>query len=125
MLQTTKVTINSSNIKVPTDNQASLKTSLGSTTTPLSAGGVYEGSIFDASIYKYVVGAVYSDQTGTAYVEQSIDGTNWRLKESFAVTAGNVTPISATVVWRYVRITYTNDTTDQTEFEYECSLVVM
>lgn len=49
-----------------------------------------------------------ADQAGTAYVEQSRDGTNWRVVASQAVTAGTPTSVEALVVAQYVRLRYAN-----------------
>lgn len=119
------INIAASDIKVPTDIQAVMKTSLGSTTSALTAASSYTGSSNDASNYRYVIGMAYADQDGTAYIEQSIDGTNWDMKESFAVTASTVKSISTTIFAKYVRMTYTNGATDQTTFRYQCFMVVL
>ena len=120
-----EVSIAASDIMVPADIQAVLKTSLGSTTTALDASGTWTGSTFDASTYTKVIGYAFSDVDGTAYVEHSMDGTNWDVSESFTVTGGSATTISATAVAKYVRIRYVNGAAAQTEFRFECFAVVL
>ena len=113
------INIAASDIKVPVDMQAVMKTSLGSTTTALSASASYTGSSTDVSNYGEIVGIAYSDKDGTAYVEYSIDGTNWDYSESFSLTGGTGIKFCSEVVAKYARLKYTNGGTDQTTFRMQ------
>ena len=92
-----------------------------STTTPLSAGGVWTSSSVDCfgtrPIAKKIYITVYSDQSGTIYIEYSPDNTNWDSSESISYTGGTkpaIQPIE--VKGRYARIRYVNGNTAQSVF---------
>jgi len=86
-----------------------------STTTPLGNAGVYTGTL-DAGREDNIVGLVFSDQSGTLFIEQSVNGTNWDLSESIAVTGGAGQGYSKTVYAPYIRVRYVNGATPQTVF---------
>ena len=118
-------TITASNIVVPSDIQAIYKYLLAETSTPLPASATYTGSSVETTTYTKLVGIVYSDQDGTLYIEQSIDGTNWDYADSASVTGGNAQPVDYIVRAKYVRARYVNGSTDQTIFRLQIYLSVL
>ena len=116
---TRKVVIAASNIKVPIDMQAGMKTSMGSSTTPLAATKDYTGTKMDVSIYGAIVGTAYSDQDGTVYVDYSRDKANWYYSEPTALTGGTAVKFTSEVCAKYARIRYVNGASDQTVFDIE------
>ena len=119
MSPTRKVVIAASNIKVPIDMQAGMKTSMGSSTTPLAATKDYTGTKMDVSIYGAIVGTAYSDQDGTVYVDYSRDKANWYYSEPTALTGGTAVKFTSEVCAKYARIRYVNGASDQTVFDIE------
>lgn len=89
------------------------------TTTVLGNAEVYTGATLLSDTYDSVIGAVFSDQAGTAFVDQSLDGTNWDIPTSIAVTGGTGTSISVPLIAPYFRIRYVNGATPQTVFRFK------
>jgi len=86
------------------------------TTTPLAANGTWV-STTDSSVYtRFICGSVYADQPGTLYVEQSPDGTNWDLVDSYSVSAGTGLKFSVEKVLPYARVRFVNGATAQAVF---------
>jgi hypothetical protein len=64
-----------------------------------------------------ITGAVYSDQDGTVYIEQSIDnGVHWDISTSYPVTGGDGTGIDEKILTPVCRVRFVVGATDQTEF---------
>jgi hypothetical protein len=105
------------------DFQAQGKVQIESNTTPLGISATYTGAGFDTmkdgENYNWLTGTVTSDQTGTLYVQQSIDGTNWVSTDSVSVTnnptSGN--KIAFDILLRYVRFTLVNNAVAQTQLK--------
>jgi len=89
---------------------------LGSTTTPLAANAEWVSPVDDSVYTRYVCGSAYADQPGTLYVEQSPDGSNWDVVDSFSVSAGTGLKFSVEKVLPYLRVRYVNGAADQTVF---------
>ena len=70
----------------------------------------------------HVVGMVFSDQSGTLNIEQSMDGTNWDVNTSYPITGGAGKGFSEPIVAPHVRIRYTNGATPQTVFRLSARL---
>lgn len=86
-----------------------------STTTPL--GGAAEKILnINTGREDYVVGMVFANQAGNIFIEQSMDGTNWDLSTTYAVTAGDGKGFKEEVFAPYVRVRYVNGATPQTAF---------
>lgn len=85
------------------------------TTTPL-AGGATTTLTMNASREDWVVGMVFADQTGTIFIEQSMDGTNWDLSTNYTIAANDGKGFKEDVFAPYVRIRYVNDATPQGAF---------
>jgi len=86
------------------------------TVTPLGANASWISNVDDDPATGRVTGSVYADQAGTLYVEQSPDGTNWDVVDSFSVSAGSGFGFTVEKVCPYVRVRYVNGTTSQTTF---------
>lgn len=63
-----------------------------------------------------ITGAVFADQAGTLFVEQSGDGTNWDISKTYAVTASTGAPFSEPLYLPWVRLRYLNGASAQTTF---------
>jgi len=86
------------------------------TTTPLAANGSWTSST-DSSVYtRFICGSVYADQPGTLYVEQSPDGANWDIVDSYSVSAGAGLKFNVEKVLPYARVRFVNGATAQTVF---------
>jgi hypothetical protein len=85
------------------------------TKTPLAGTGTITLDL-GASREDWVVGMVFADQAGDIYIEQSMDGTNWDLSTTYAVTANNGKGFKEDVFAPYVRVRYVNGATPQTAF---------
>jgi hypothetical protein len=86
------------------------------TTTPLDANGSWTSST-DSSVYtRYICGSVYADQPGTLYIEQSPNGTNWDIVDSYSVSAGTGLKFTVEKVLPYARVRFENGATAQTVF---------
>jgi len=86
------------------------------TVTPLAAGASWTSAVDSDPATGRIVGSVYADQAGTLYVEQSPDGTNWDVVDSFSVTAGAGFGFSVEKVCPYARVRCVNGATAQTTF---------
>jgi len=86
------------------------------TTTPLAADGEWTSSVDNSPYTRFICGSVYADQPGTLYVEQSPDGSNWDIVDSYSVSAGTGLKFSVEKVLGYARVRYVNGTADQTVF---------
>jgi len=86
------------------------------TTTPLAANGSWTSSTDSSAYTRYIVGSAYADQPGTLYVEQSPDGTNWDIVDSYSVSAGAGLKFSVEKVLPYARVRFVNGATAQTVF---------
>jgi len=80
-----------------------------SSTAPLNNNVTFTGTATDVSSYPSVVFAVKTDQDGMAYIDFSIDGTNWDSTLSFNITA-NVNEVHRiTVTRKYFRMRIFNN----------------
>ena len=86
------------------------------TTTALGSNGTFATGTLNSDTYDSIVGSVFADQTGTLYVEQSFDGTNWDVSKSIAVTASAGQAINEPLVAPYFRARYVNGATAQGAF---------
>ena len=95
-------------------------------TVPLAAGATFTGNFeqvpaYGAGIYyTWIVGLSSSDQAGTIYVEQSMDGAHPLRSDPLNTAAdslGNQSSLlKVQMVYPYVRVKYTNGATKQTTF---------
>lgn len=61
--------------------------------------------------------AVFADQTGTAFIDQSMDGSTWRSAAATNIVASTLLIVEATLVMPYARFRVLNGVTPQTVFE--------
>ncbi len=87
---------------------------LDSTTAFLGSAGTYTGAAKTCGAYGRIVGSIYSDQAGTAYIEQSQDGANWDISQSVAITAATAANFSIEVQAPNCRLRIVNGATAQT-----------
>jgi len=99
-----------------------------SSTATLGAGATFTGTgestLSYESISITVMAIAASAPPGTLIVEQSSDGTNWDIQDSFAVTGGTASPtgefdIIVPLEASNFRIVYTNGATAQTAFRLQ------
>jgi hypothetical protein len=97
-----------------------------STTTTLSGSEVFTGDFIEISGYQQVQTHIVSDVDGTMKFEFSEDGTVGGIKRTlnipYAASAG-FQLLSAPCFTKYVRYSYTNGTTPQTNFLYDTKLL--
>lgn len=91
------------------------------TSTPLAASATFNGASRDVGAaspgpvtYAYFSAMIYADQTGTATLERSNDGTNWTPAATAAIVASTPLTLQVPVVARYHRIVVENGGTLQT-----------
>jgi len=93
----------------PYDARKLIEAAADSTTTNLGDGATYTGSQFATAGYNKITGTVYSNRSGTLYVDQSPDGTNYDIVDSISYTGGNTDGgFSVEVVAPYARVRFTN-----------------
>jgi len=93
-----------------------------STSTPLSAGATFTGTSVLTNGYGILYVSVYSDvasATDGLVIEQSTDGTNWDFDDTYTVPADTGKTFSIQPAGRYVRVKYTNGSSDQTQFRLQ------
>lgn len=101
------------------------------TNTPLGANGTYTQPWQDANALgvNYVSASVYSDKSGTLYIDLADDTNNPMLGvQSVSVTGGTPTRLQypQTITTRYWRLRYVNGGTAQTNFElYQTTLPLL
>jgi hypothetical protein len=92
--------------------------------TNLTGGSTFTGPTLDfgdtMSVYKTITAqafASHASATDGLKIQVSRDGTTWRDAVSATVTANTLTRIEWGLIYRYVRVVYTNGATTQTAFE--------
>jgi hypothetical protein len=85
------------------------------TKTPLTGAGTVTLDL-GAGRDDWVVGMVFADQAGNIFIEQSMDGTNWDLSTTYAVSANDGKGFKEEIFAPYVRVRYVNGATPQTVF---------
>ena len=86
------------------------------TTTPLGSNGTVTLGPKQSDRADYISGAVFADQGGTIYIEQSGDGTNFDISAQYTVTGGDGKGFSEYLYLPYVRIRYVNGGSAQAAF---------
>lgn len=82
--------------------------------TPLSASATFFTSVVDINPEKQLVIVIHTDQTGTAYIEQSADGaTSWSTIASIVVVPNFEIKTWVNPTKPYGRIRFVNDSTAQ------------
>jgi hypothetical protein len=92
------------------------------TTTSLAGAGNFTSSKFNLGRAQYITGYVFADVSGTLYVEQTQDETNYDIQSSFTIAAGVVTPFRVSCIALYGRLRYINDAGAQGAFRLYANL---
>lgn len=87
-----------------------------STKTPLAANGTVTLGPVVTERADYIAGSVFSDQSGTLFVEQSSDLVNWDISTSNSVVANTGEGFKEELLSPYVRLRYVNGATGQGSF---------
>lgn len=98
-----------------------------SSAVALGAGAVFTGTAVDVSRYAAVNVSVFSNQasaTNGLSLQQSSDGTNWDILDTYSVPASTGKTFSVQVAARFFRVVYTNGGTIQTTFRLQTLLKV-
>lgn len=91
-----------------------------STSTPLSSGGSFTGQSVDVRGLGFAFISVYSDVASAEdglVIEQSIDNVNFYFSDEYTVPAGRGKNYSINVHANFLRVNYTNGSSDQTTFQ--------
>ena len=86
------------------------------TVVTLAANATWTSAVDSSTDTGRIVGTVFADQPGTLYVEQSPDGINWDVVDSFSVSANAGLGFSVEKVAPYARVRYVNGAAAQTVF---------
>lgn len=79
------------------------------TTTILDADEEWASGAMLRNHADHIQGSVFAgDEDGTLYIEQSLDGENWDVSTSYAVTADDGSGFNETLVAPYWRVRYVN-----------------
>jgi hypothetical protein len=92
---------------------------VNSSNIPLSANGIFLGTVEDVLHESVIVVSVFSDVTSATdglEIQFSSDNVNWEHKDNFTISANTGKTFSFQPVARYFRIKYTNGTLAQSEF---------
>lgn len=98
------------------------------TDAPLAAAGTFNGASRDVGAaspgpvqYAYFTAMVLADQTGTATIQRSADGTTWVDAASGAIAANTPLTLQIPVTARYHRVVVENGGTAQTALSVSSS----
>jgi hypothetical protein len=97
------------------------------TATALGSSATYTGATHDVGPIPYYdqVGCVFrADQSGTAYLDMSADGSSWTVQDTASVSASTTTDLNARVRTRFWRCRYVNGSTAQGSFAVFSSATV-
>ena len=111
-----RITIESADILLPMDLQATLNVIIACSLSPLGANESYESEWTDVSAKSGLVYVVNTDADGTLKIQHSIDGEEVDYEDIVSVTGG--VPASDAIIRRglYARVVYENGAAAQTKF---------
>lgn len=98
---------------------------VNSSATPLGVGAVFTGTAVNTLAYGSLAVTVFSDVASAAQglsVQQSSNGTNWDITDTFTVSAGVSTKVVIPRQATFARIVYTNGGTIQASFRLQTIL---
>lgn len=98
-----------------------------STNIPLIISGLFTGASFECLNYSTISINVFSNvasATDGLQIQQSSDGVNWRITDSYTIPANTGKTFSSPRTARYCRVVYTNGGTLQTTFELQTILSI-
>lgn len=88
-----------------------------SSTTPLTADSIFTGTWLDVTNYAQFTCLVTTDVSGTLNMDISSDGVNIDRTKQVTMTTGGVHTL--VIVSQYMRVRYTNNSTNQTYFRLQ------
>jgi len=100
----------------------SIISTVNSTTVALAANGVFTGTLEDVTQYASITVSLIASQasaTDGLQIQQSPDGTNWDVSDTYTIPAATGKTFGAQIVARYFRIVYTNGATIQASFRLQ------
>jgi len=118
-----RITIESTDIVLPTDKQATLKAVVAKTTRPLGANESYESEWVDVSTKSTLLYLVNTDTDGTLKIQHSIDDSIVDYEDTISITGGTPAKDAVTIGGDFVKIIYENGATAQTRFRLMVSAV--
>jgi len=118
-----RITIESTDIVLPTDKQATLKAVVARTTRALGANESYESEWVDVSTKSSLVYLVNTDADGTLKIQHSIDGSIVDYEDTISITGGTPAKDAVSIGGDFVKIIYENGATAQTRFRLMVSAV--
>ena len=83
---------------------------------PLGGGNTGTGQTFAVAGRALIRGMIFTDQAGTCFVEQMVDGINFDISTSIPIVAGTALLISETVSGTACRVRIVNGGVAQTLF---------
>jgi hypothetical protein len=86
------------------------------TLEPLKANAAWVSKADSSLETGRIVGLVFSNVSGTIYVEQSGDGLSWDVTDSFSVTGGSGLGFTVEKIAEHARVRYVNGAADQAVF---------
>jgi hypothetical protein len=88
--------------------------------TPIAASTSWDTGPLAASSADRITGGVFTDQSGTLFIEQSLDnGTTWDIYKSTPIVGGTALWFSEEVLVSPVRVRITNGATPQTVLRFK------
>lgn len=90
---------------------AGIVSTANSSTATLGSAGVFTGTSEDISAYSSVTVTVFANVASAANglsIQQSSDGTNWDVTDTYTISASTTRSISVPVFARFFRVVYTN-----------------
>lgn len=118
--------VNTTYGRVPTQIDLDKTITFVHNTAALAASTTMTGFTLDLGVNHSVNrhrAQVYADQAGTLQLQQSRDGSTWRVTSSQAVSASTAVVLDDLVVSRYVRVVYINGATANTICDVQSALV--
>lgn len=96
--------------------------SANSTTATLAGGAAFTGTSEEVKDFGSIVISVFSDQasaTDGLSIQQSSNGTNWDITDTYTVAASTGKTFQVQPAARFFRVVYTNGATPQTAFRLQ------
>lgn len=115
-------TLNTSSASAgPTSSISALNSSI----TNLAGGASFTGTSVDWTTYGSATITAYSSHASATdgfSIQQSMDGTNWFITDTFTVSATTKTSVNVPRQGQYIRVVYTNGATLTTTFQLQTFL---
>ena len=102
-----------------------LVSTINSSAVALGIGGVFTGAAEDVTEFADVRVVVFADQASAVdglQMQQSTNGTNWDVADSYSIPAATGKVFSVGVSAKFYRVVYTNGATAQTAFRLQTKL---